>query len=91
MKNLYIRVIKNSHLNKAILLERYRHYGFIECGEILMFLEFVCEFRLGYCEFLYIMEKTKECIIKNDNGSDYFSDLRSIVYEINCMLHIHRE
>lgn len=89
MKNVQVGVMKNTHLTKKVLLERYRCYGFIECGAILRFLEFVCESQLGYCEFVYIMEKTRECILRNDNGSDYFSDLRNMIYEINCILHMY--
>jgi hypothetical protein len=70
-------------LSRKLLLERYRVYGFIECAKIIMFLEFVCDTNLGISELHYIMEKTKECVLNHDDGSDYFNDLKNIIYEIN--------
>ncbi|WP_164141772.1 hypothetical protein [Serratia marcescens] len=63
--------------------EKVRLYGFIECGDILQFIQVFCPGELGVGELMYVLGKLKECLGNHDNQTPYFSGLRKLSREIN--------
>ncbi len=75
-------------LNKKSLTAAIRHYGFIECQDILSFLNYVCGIYPDRCSLIWLKEKTSECLDKHDDGSEYFTMLRTLVNEFEYALSI---
>ena len=70
-------------INQKTINEKIKSYGFIECGQIQLFLKNVCDIYPGCSELKYIRDKLKECLSNHDNQSDYFESMRSILFDIN--------
>lgn len=79
----YGRQLRRQELTEAI-----RHYGFTECGEMLAFLEYVCDTYPDQSDLTWLREKTDECLKSHDNGSDYFAGLRLLKDELEYALSI---
>lgn len=74
---LYVRSLKN------VL----QGYHFIECTDIITFLDLFCSAGIEKNEFFYTERKLKQCLDTHDNGSDYFSELRSAYKTMTDMKH----
>lgn len=79
-------IIDTVSLSRSDLLERIKPYGFIETSSVLSFLENVCNPAPDECAFMYIRNKIDECLSHHDNGSDYFSALRSLLKDLDYIL-----
>lgn len=75
------------NLNRDYIIQIIKFYGFIECGQILSFLTFVCLDSPDGNDLTWIYNKINQCLINNNNGSDYFYDLVQLktVIEIDFM------
>jgi len=62
-------------------------YHFMECTDILTFLDLFCPAGIEKNEFFYIARKLKQCLETHDNGSDYFSELRSAYKSMTDVKH----
>ena len=60
------------------LSTKLNHYGFIECHEMINFLEFVCDKKPDRLALNWLKGKVTQCLEIHDNGSDYFDELRVI-------------
>jgi hypothetical protein len=65
-------------ISSQALMDIVRHYGFIECGQLLTFLGSVCGTLPDISELLYIRDKLRECLNNHDNHSVYFCELREL-------------
>lgn len=61
-------------------------YGFVECAKILMFLDYVCDEELTRNDLAYVFELLCEILIKNDDGSDYFYEIRHSLREMQILI-----
>lgn len=77
-------------LSRRLLIDAIRHYGFTECGEMLSFLENVCDVYPDRCALIWLREKTGECLNAHDNGSSYFTGLRMMKGELEYALRIRK-
>jgi hypothetical protein len=73
-------------MTREDLIKIFKKYGFIECADILSFLEFVCTKYPDRCAYIYIINKLTECLINHDNDSDYFNELNVLAKNINIWL-----
>lgn len=78
------------NLTREKLIKRIAHYGFIECGCMLAFLECVCQQTLDRAAYRFIYDKVKECLGNHyDNRHrDYFQDLLRLQSEIEYILSV---
>ncbi|MEZ7211971.1 hypothetical protein [Pantoea ananatis] len=76
-ETLYVRSLKN------VL----KGYHFVECTDIITFLNLFCSAGIEKNELFYTEMKIKQCIDTHDNGSDYFSELRAAYKSITDMKH----
>jgi len=65
-------------LSQEYLINIIQFYGFIECGQILSFLNHVCVEHLDDADLSWIYRKINQCLRNHSNGSDYFSDLEKV-------------
>lgn len=77
-------------LTRTVLIERIKQYGFIECGEMLSFLECVCGTYPDRCALIWLRDKLAQCLGQHDNGSDYFSALRTLGNELDYAIFVIR-
>lgn len=91
--SLYLLKQKLSRSNLLTLLQ---HYGFIECGNVMSFLEYVCDTEnLDRSAYNYIYAKICECL-QNHNAGDYsgcddflyFDNLKLLRDELEFILSI---
>lgn len=75
-----------SSLTRSVLRERIKFYGFIQCGQIYSFLEYICDANLGESELKYVQGKLVECLVEHDDGGGYFSGLKTLLQEVNYAL-----
>lgn len=64
------------------LTKRLQVYGFIECQQILVFLNLVADRKPDYKDLSWIKSKVRSCLNRHDNGSEYFELLRNIEKEL---------
>ena len=91
---LYLLKKKLSRSNILLLLQP---YGFIECANIMSFLQYVCETEdLERSAHSYIYSKIVECLSNHDVSDsancedlDYFKDLKSLRNELEFFLSIY--
>ncbi len=76
-------VLSQSSLTRSVLKERIKIYGFIQCGQIYSFLDYVCDTIPGEVELKYVQGKLVECLVEHDDGSVYFSGLKALLQEVN--------
>lgn len=86
--SLYLLKQKLSRSNILLLLQ---HYGFVECGNIMSFLEYVCDTEtLDRSAYSYIYAKLSECLLMHDTGDCddlyYFENLKSLRNELEFIL-----
>lgn len=77
-------------LTRTVLIERIKQYGFIECGEMLSFLECVCGTYPDRCALIWLRDKLAQCLGQYDNRSDYFSALRTLGNELDYAIFVIR-
>ncbi|MEH4929637.1 hypothetical protein [Enterobacter cloacae] len=70
-------------LSRQAITEIIRHYGFIECAQLLSFLQFTCEALPGISELTYIRDKLKACLKNHDDQSEYFCELWVLYRALN--------
>ena len=75
----------HSSLTRSVLKDRIKIYGFIQCGQIYSFLDYVCDTCPGEAELKYVQGKLVECLVEHD-GSVYFSGLKTLLQEVNYAL-----
>ncbi|MBF7979200.1 MULTISPECIES: hypothetical protein [Rahnella] len=75
-----------SFLTRSVLKEKISLYGFIECGQIINFLNYICDDPPGEPELKYIQRKLIECLLEHDDGSAYFSGMLALLHDINHAL-----
>lgn len=75
-----------SSLTRGVLKERIKVYGFIQCGQIYSFLEYICDAHPGESELKYVQCKLIECLTEHDDGGVYFSGLKTLLQEVNYAL-----
>lgn len=63
---------------KSYIVEVLDRYNFIECAHVIDFILIFCSFGIEINELEYIEKKVHQCLKNHDNGSDFFSDLRSL-------------
>ncbi|MDS7721611.1 hypothetical protein N7605_17565 [Pantoea ananatis] len=66
---------------REILLRQIRIYGFIECSELRIFLNYCCSENIYRAEAAYIEEKLALCLLNHDNGGVYFNEMKE-AYEL---------
>lgn len=49
-------------------------YGFIECGEMQVFLKTLCQKYPCRADLFWLINKTEHCLNSHGNGSDYFQE-----------------
>lgn len=64
------------------LTERLSFFGFIECQEISVFLNLVCDRKPDSKDLFWIKGKIRACLSRHDNGNEYFEPLRIIEREL---------
>lgn len=69
-------------LNKNHLSEIIQHYGFIDCGQVVSFLKYVCDEYPDEIDLTWIYGKINLCLRRHDNGSEYFNGLRLVMEKI---------
>ncbi|EOI3545502.1 hypothetical protein ACU9D5_001214 [Cronobacter dublinensis] len=69
-------------LSKNHLSEIIQHYGFIDCGQALTFLKYVCDEYPDEIDLTWIYGKINQCLRTHDNGSEYFNRLRRLMGHI---------
>jgi hypothetical protein len=72
------------------LLTVIQPYGFIECGEIQVFLKNFCKEYPSKVDLLWLLCRVNQCLINNNNGSDYFHSLVGLKSTIEECLYSHR-
>lgn len=83
-KNQYIMPgVSASPLARRALIKRLGYYGFIECAQLVNFLQLICEDEPGIAELKYILDRVQDCLYRYDSQDDYFTDLRQLRWEIN--------
>lgn len=80
------RAGSQSSLTRSVLKDRIKVYGFIQCGQIYSFLDYVCDSNPGEAELKYVQGKLVECLMEHDDGGIYFSGLKSLLHEVNYAL-----
>lgn len=80
------RADSQSSLTRSVLKDRIKVYGFIQCGQIYSFLDYVCDSNPGEAELKYVQGKLVECLMEHDDGGIYFSGLKSLLHEVNYAL-----
>lgn len=73
-------------LKPEVLQQVFRKYGFEECSTLLAFIDLFYILHLDRSTLGYILSKAEECLHHHDNGSDYFNELRCLVYTIRTFL-----
>lgn len=74
--------VSASPVARNALIKRLGFYGFIECAELVTFLQIICNDEPGACELRYIRDKVQQCLDIHDNQNDYFSELRRVCEEL---------
>lgn len=82
--------------SRSSMLNRLKMYGFIECGNIITFLNYVCDDEmLGVPALRYIYSKITECLknhatdVRRFGSADsmcYFQDLRALKEELEFVI-----
>lgn len=83
-------------LSRSNILSLLQHYGFVECGNVMSFLEYVCDTEvLDRSAYSYIYAKISECLLNHDTGdycdcedSYYFENLKALKNELEFILAI---
>lgn len=81
-------------LSRSNILSILQHYGFVECGNIMSFLEYVCDTEtLDRSAYSYIYAKISECLLIHDTGDYgdcddfyYFENLKLLRNELEFIL-----
>ncbi|XGI79143.1 hypothetical protein ACED16_19190 [Enterobacter hormaechei] len=69
-------------MSQKEFLDVIQPYGFIECGEMQIFLQTLCEKYLCRADLFWLMHKLKQCLKNNSDGSDYFCELEKLKFDI---------
>lgn len=69
-------------MNKSQVMGVIGKYGFIECGDIQLFLFFLTSEELDMESLLWVLGKLNECLSNHDNNTSYFSELRGLRNDI---------
>ncbi|MBA4823712.1 hypothetical protein H2241_22530 [Pantoea ananatis] len=69
-------------LSKNYLSDIIQYYGFIECGQALSFLKYVCDECPDEIDLTWVYGKINHCLRVNDNGSEYFNGLKRVMKDI---------
>ncbi len=64
---------------KSYVVEVLDKYNFIECSHVVDFMMIFCNLGIEVNELEYIEKKIHQCLKNHDDGSDFFSDLRSLL------------
>jgi hypothetical protein len=84
-------------LSKKNLLERLNQYGFVECGYLMAFLNYVCDEKPDLAAYRYIYSKVCECLKTHAadpykynlaGEGDYFKELRNLREEIEFIISV---
>jgi len=83
-------------LSRSNILSLLQHYGFVECGNVMSFLEYVCDTEtLDRSAHSYIYAKICECLLNHDAGNYddcddfyYFEKLKILRDELEFILSI---
>lgn len=88
-------------LSRTNLLMRLKTYGFIECGNVINFLKYVCDDELlGIPALRYIHSKIRECLKKHTSDIErfgnvdclcYFQDLKVLKDELEFVISLSHE
>ena len=89
----YVLKQKLSRSNILLLMQQ---YGFIECGNIIAFLQCVCDTELlDRSAYSYIYSKVSECLMLHDTGDYgvcddlvYFRNLKVLKNELEFILSV---
>ncbi len=77
-------------LSKKHLSDIIQYYGFIECGQVLLFIKYVCDEYPDEIDLTWVYGKINQCLRGNDNGSEYFNGLKRVMRDIeNAFRHEH--
>lgn len=83
-KNQYIMPgVSASPLARRALIKRLGYYGFIECAQLVNFLQLICDDEPGIAELKYILTRVQDCLNRYDSQDDYFTDLRQLRQDIS--------
>lgn len=69
-------------ISRDEMLNVIQPYGFIECGEMQIFLRSLCHKYPSEADLLWLLDKTKHCLNNYSNGSDYFHELERLKVRI---------
>lgn len=72
----------NIAISRKALLRELMKYGFVEVSDVIAFLEVICPTVPDDAAVLYMKEKLSDCLKNNDNGSEYFDELRTVVKKL---------
>ncbi|SSH79779.1 Uncharacterised protein [Klebsiella pneumoniae] len=86
-------------LSRSNILSLLQHYGFLECGNVISFLEYVCDAEmLDRSAYSYIYAKMCECLLHHDTGDYgdcddfyYFETLRRLRGELEFILSVKQD
>lgn len=91
-KSFCDRFHENPHLedslNREYVYEKIRSYGFTEIGDLITFLQIICNTDLDISELLYFRAKIGLCLRHHDDSTDYFIPLREFACELDCLINL---
>ncbi|CAI1507918.1 hypothetical protein [Serratia ficaria] len=75
--------VSASSLARCALIKRLGYYGFIECAQLVNFLQLICDDEPGMTELKYLRDKVQDCLQRHGTRDDYFTDLRRLHRELS--------
>lgn len=70
-------------MNSEFIVNIVNKHGFIECGEIAIFLSCLVNVNPDRESLRWVLVRLNECLANHDNGHDYFLKLRNLRDEID--------
>lgn len=68
-------------LSRSNIAIRLKIYGFIECGNIINFLNYVCEDEcLDMASFRFIHSRVSDCLNKHDTCAERYNNVDAVYY-----------
>ncbi|QNL02982.1 hypothetical protein D0895_24265 (plasmid) [Serratia ureilytica] len=91
LRDIEVAKIKNTkdfhRVSRGLVKKKLENYGFVECSQLNLFLDYFCDDYPGYAELAYIYYKLAECIDAHDNGDAYFNNLNELSSEIKNVIY----
>lgn len=75
-------------LSRENAYDKIKSYGFTEIGDLITFLQVICNTNLDISELIYFRSKIDVCLRHHDDSSDYFIPLREFASELDCLINV---